>query len=135
MTFFPSYPKCQLSWEKSEKAIASTITSVCLSCGTNWTKNASRTGYSRETEREILTSRCRSADALARLPPDKVRHFPGSVLFLLALPPVGSYLAWTWNNWDCSSGPSLIADYSGTPTGFGIGYQAHLKNLPDHYTP
>jgi len=37
-----------------------------------------------------------------------------------------SYLAWTWNTWDCSSGPALITDYGGTPTGFGQGLKAHL---------
>jgi len=37
-----------------------------------------------------------------------------------------SYLAWTWNTWDCSSGPALISDYSGTPTAYGVGYKAHL---------
>jgi hypothetical protein len=41
-----------------------------------------------------------------------------------------SYLGWTWNAWDCSSGPSLISDYSGTPTAFGAGFRAHLLSLP-----
>jgi hypothetical protein len=36
------------------------------------------------------------------------------------------YLGWTWNNWDCSSGPSLISDYNGTATNFGAGFKAHL---------
>ncbi|MFI5916817.1 ricin-type beta-trefoil lectin domain protein [Dactylosporangium sp. NPDC051541] len=36
------------------------------------------------------------------------------------------YLGWTWNNWDCSTGPSLISDYNGTPTNFGAGIRAHL---------
>ena len=39
------------------------------------------------------------------------------------------YLAWTWNTWDCSSGPSLISDYTGTPTAYGAGSQAHLASL------
>jgi hypothetical protein len=39
------------------------------------------------------------------------------------------YLGWTWNNWDCSSGPSLISDYSGTPTAYGAGVKAHLVSL------
>lgn len=39
------------------------------------------------------------------------------------------YLAWTWNNWDCSSGPSLISDWDGTPTNYGIGYKNHLAGL------
>ncbi|MEE1782789.1 cellulase family glycosylhydrolase, partial [Streptomyces sp. SP17BM10] len=37
-----------------------------------------------------------------------------------------SYLAWTWNTWDCSSGPALISSYDGTPTAYGAGYRAHL---------
>jgi endoglucanase len=36
------------------------------------------------------------------------------------------YLGWTWNNWDCSTGPSLISDYTGTPTAFGQGLKDHL---------
>ncbi|MEV5954925.1 cellulose binding domain-containing protein [Streptomyces sp. NPDC051987] len=38
-----------------------------------------------------------------------------------------SYLGWTWNTWDCSSGPSLISDYSGTPTAYGVGLRDHLR--------
>jgi endoglucanase len=37
-----------------------------------------------------------------------------------------SYLGWTWNVWDCSSGPALITDYDGGATGFGAGLRAHL---------
>jgi len=40
-----------------------------------------------------------------------------------------SYMAWTWNAWDCASGPALISDFSGTPTGFGAGYKARLARL------
>ncbi|WP_229377672.1 cellulose binding domain-containing protein [Streptomyces sp. VRA16 Mangrove soil] len=40
-----------------------------------------------------------------------------------------SYLGWTWNTWDCSSGPSLISDYAGTPTAFGIGLRDHLRSV------
>jgi endoglucanase len=36
------------------------------------------------------------------------------------------FLAWTWNTWDCSSGPSLISDYNGTPTAYGEGVRAYL---------
>jgi hypothetical protein len=39
------------------------------------------------------------------------------------------YLAWTWNNWDCAQGPSLITDYAGDATPFGAGVQAHLRSL------
>ncbi|WP_458246478.1 cellulase family glycosylhydrolase [Streptomyces sp. MAI_2237] len=38
-----------------------------------------------------------------------------------------SYLGWTWNTWDCSSGPSLISQYDGTPTSYGIGLRDHLR--------
>ena len=39
------------------------------------------------------------------------------------------YLGWTWNNWDCSSGPSLISDYNGTATNFGIGFKNRLATV------
>jgi hypothetical protein len=39
------------------------------------------------------------------------------------------YLGWTWNNWDCSTGPSLISDWNGTPTAFGAGFKAHLATV------
>lgn len=39
----------------------------------------------------------------------------------------GSYLAWTWNTYGCAGNdPSLISDYSGTPTGFGVDFRDHL---------
>ena len=37
-----------------------------------------------------------------------------------------SYLGWTWNTWDCDTGPALITDYDGGATGFGQGLMAHL---------
>ena len=41
-----------------------------------------------------------------------------------------SYLAWAWNaDFNCSSGPGLITDYNGDPTGYGVGVEAHLKSL------
>ncbi len=41
-----------------------------------------------------------------------------------------SYLAWAWNaDFPCSSGPSLITSYAGTPTPYGAGYRAHLRSL------
>jgi len=41
------------------------------------------------------------------------------------------YLGWTWTvvTGGCSAGPVLITDYTGTPTGFGAGLQAHLLGL------
>ena len=43
-----------------------------------------------------------------------------------------SYLAWAWNaNFNCSTGPGLITNYSGTPTAYGAGYKSHLQSL-DH---
>lgn len=41
-----------------------------------------------------------------------------------------SYLGWTWNVWDCRSGPALITSYDGTPTKFGAGLRAHLRAKP-----
>ena len=41
-----------------------------------------------------------------------------------------SYLAWAWNaDFQCSSGPGLISDYSGTPTNYGAGVKSHLQSL------
>jgi hypothetical protein len=45
------------------------------------------------------------------------------------------YLGWAWNTYDCSSFPSLISDYSGTPTAFGAGFKAHLIALDGGTTP
>ncbi|MGI8863075.1 MAG: glycoside hydrolase family 5 protein [Solirubrobacteraceae bacterium] len=44
------------------------------------------------------------------------------------------YLGWTWDavapgGWSCTGGPSLISDYRGTPTGFGVGFRDHLRAL------
>ncbi len=42
-----------------------------------------------------------------------------------------SYLAWAWNaDFNCSSGPGLITDYNGDPTGYGAGVESHLQSLP-----
>jgi endoglucanase len=41
-----------------------------------------------------------------------------------------SYLAWAWYVGDCADYPSLIADYGGTPTDFGVGYRNHLLTSP-----
>jgi endoglucanase len=40
-----------------------------------------------------------------------------------------SYLGWTWDTWNCSSGPALIRDYDGAPTGYGAGLKKHLASL------
>jgi hypothetical protein len=41
-----------------------------------------------------------------------------------------SYLAWAWNaDFNCSSGPGLVTDYTGTPTAYGAGYKSHLLSL------
>lgn len=40
-----------------------------------------------------------------------------------------SYLGWTWNTWNCSSGPALITSYDGTPTPFGTGLRDRLRAL------
>jgi endoglucanase len=51
-----------------------------------------------------------------------------------------SYLGWAWDahgGWTCHSGPTLIQDYGGTPTAFGIGFREHLRALarqPRHPT-
>lgn len=36
-----------------------------------------------------------------------------------------SYLGWTWNTWDCVSGPALITAYDGTPTAMGQAFKDH----------
>ncbi|MBC9719344.1 cellulose binding domain-containing protein [Streptomyces sp. TRM66268-LWL] len=40
-----------------------------------------------------------------------------------------SYLGWTWNTWNCSSGPALISSYDGTPTAYGTGLRDRLRAL------
>ena len=41
-----------------------------------------------------------------------------------------SYLAWSWNvGASCTSGPSLVTSYNGTPSGYGVGYRSHLLSL------
>jgi endoglucanase len=40
-----------------------------------------------------------------------------------------SYLGWTFNPWDCSTGPALIVDFAGNPSGFGRGYRDHVLSL------
>jgi endoglucanase len=50
------------------------------------------------------------------------------------------YLGWAWDavsrgGWSCSGGPSLIKDYHGTPTAFGIGLRDHLRALGMPFKP
>jgi hypothetical protein len=40
-----------------------------------------------------------------------------------------SYLGWTFNPWDCATGPALVTDFAGTPTAFGQGYRDHVLTL------
>jgi hypothetical protein len=45
-----------------------------------------------------------------------------------------SYLGWTWDatapgSWTCDGGPSLIENYRGKPTGYGLGLRNHLRKL------
>jgi hypothetical protein len=39
------------------------------------------------------------------------------------------YLGWTWNTWNCSTGPALISAYDGTATTYGAGFKAHLATF------
>jgi hypothetical protein len=41
-----------------------------------------------------------------------------------------SYLGWAWTagpEWGCEEGPSLILNYLGAPTGFGLGLREHMR--------
>jgi hypothetical protein len=40
-----------------------------------------------------------------------------------------SYLGWAWNTYGCDSFPSLVSNYNGTPTAYGIGLKSHLEQL------
>jgi hypothetical protein len=40
------------------------------------------------------------------------------------------YTAWAWNTGNCSAEPSLITNYSGTPTPYGVGVMQHLLRFP-----
>jgi hypothetical protein len=47
-----------------------------------------------------------------------------------------SYLGWAWNSdFNCNSGPGLVSDYNGTPTGFGAGLKSHLAAVAGVATP
>lgn len=38
----------------------------------------------------------------------------------------GNYAAWAWNTYGCGSFPSVISNFDGTPTGYGIEIRNHL---------
>jgi hypothetical protein len=40
-----------------------------------------------------------------------------------------SYLGWAWLKADCGGTPSLISDYNGTPTNFGLGFKNHILGM------
>jgi hypothetical protein len=40
-----------------------------------------------------------------------------------------SYLGWAWDAYGCTSFPSLVSDYAGTPTNYGVGLKSHLAAL------
>src|SRR5207248_7864377 len=45
-----------------------------------------------------------------------------------------SYLGWTWDatspgGWTCDGGPSLITNYGGSPTAYGVGLRDHLRTI------
>jgi hypothetical protein len=37
------------------------------------------------------------------------------------------YVAWTWDAWPSCDGPTLITDYRGDPTGYGVGVRRHFR--------
>jgi hypothetical protein len=41
-----------------------------------------------------------------------------------------SYTPWAWNVSNCAGDPSLITDYNGTPTAYGVGVRNHLLLFP-----
>ena len=41
-----------------------------------------------------------------------------------------SYTPWAWNVSNCAGDPSLITNYNGTPTAYGVGVRNHLLTLP-----
>ena len=45
------------------------------------------------------------------------------------------YLGWQWNPYDCAGAPSLITDYSGNPTQYGVGLYSHLLFAAGLATP
>lgn len=47
----------------------------------------------------------------------------------------GNYLGWAWNTYDCGGFPSLISNFDGTPTSFGVGFRNHLLELSGMVAP
>jgi hypothetical protein len=45
------------------------------------------------------------------------------------------YMAWAWDVASCASGPSLISDYSGTPTAYGAAYKAYIAGSASNPPP
>ena len=43
----------------------------------------------------------------------------------------GNYFAWTFNTWDCKSGPALISSYDnhGVPNGYGSAIKQHYAQF------
>jgi hypothetical protein len=39
------------------------------------------------------------------------------------------YLAWAWNKFSCTRGPSLLSDYDGTTTAYGAAIKTHLQAI------
>jgi len=44
------------------------------------------------------------------------------------------YLGWAWDavssgGWSCDGGPSLITNYDGAPTAYGVGFRNHFRSL------
>jgi hypothetical protein len=43
------------------------------------------------------------------------------------------YLAWAWNaDFNCSSGPGLVSDYTGTPTNYGVSRRSRPAGSASH---
>ncbi|HUB42724.1 MAG TPA: cellulase family glycosylhydrolase [Streptosporangiaceae bacterium] len=47
-----------------------------------------------------------------------------------------NFLAWTWNtDFNCATGPGLITNYNGQPTGFGAGVESALHDMANTHPP
>jgi len=45
------------------------------------------------------------------------------------------YMGWAWDTYDCGGFPSLISNYDGTPTAFGVGFRNHFAVLAGQPIP